>query len=1290
MLRASGQQTSASSGIRRYFWPGAALLLSAVKLWLVQAQTIYAIGPAIHDDKLFIQLAEHIINGQWLGPYNQFTLAKGPLYSLFVAGNFWLGLPLLVTQQILYLGACAVLVVALRPWLRTAALQFTFYGILALNPMSYDASNLTRLMRQSIYTPLGMLVIAGLIILFTRRRDAWSRLVLPASTTGLALGGFWLTREESVWLLPAIGLLTVGIALSIWRERRTHWRAWTVACGCFLAAYALPVLAVSWQNYRHYGWFGTVEFRAAEFKDAYGALSRIAIGPSLPQVPVTRQMREVAYTISSTFAKLQPYLEGDVGTHWAEREMYPPEERQIRGGWFMWAMRDAMAAAGMAPDARVAMQNYQRIADEVNAACDSGRVASTAARSGFFPKITRADIAPIWQETLDYLVYFGAFKGFTAQSPDSVGDYAELKPFRDYTSTALSYAPRSPMPPPPNQGVLQRVKLDFMQQAGVLTGAFLAWVGPILLLLALARGVESLFRRRCTYLLWLAVSLLASVAAYLAINILITVTSFKNVSPGAMAAAYPLYLIALFAIALDVVQSWGRVVAPAPKQLTAPLPSRWRWLVPAGATLIVFAARLREIHLFGGDLPYNDQWIIEAQQIIAPWLDGTLRPWTFFLPHFEHVPMWTRLLAWFEVVGTGRWDPLVEMTVNSAFYGAFVWCAGRWIWRNFSSLSAGVATVVLMLGGALPHAWENISWGFQSQFPLALLFLWWHLHDSLSHPVGSRPWWIAQAAGFAGFFTLASMWLAPLALVATHFWTRQTERRGWTVPAILTGVGVLMLIIVHWHFGTERSFAQTASGALDFAHSALHLLSWPNGLPGAAAILVLPWLIHALRLRQTVNPSTSDRLIFALGLWALLQAAGLAFARTGDTSDYVSRYGDILFMGTLAGVLALIRLSPRDNRNRTVYLVGAIVWISLVAGGLYQRATEGHARYFHQHAADNAHIRRIAIQSYLKNGDTSLLEQGTTRWVLFQNTEVITDLLDRSDFRALLPQSVTPDNHDTTSLVAVRWLLKNWNWWFIGGLVLLGGGLVVVRYRGGATAPAELAPPPDKWIFRIGILTGATCFAGVLFWSQPVFTDRDARWQQLLGGDAALTSMTFNFSAPGEFPQSRIQGAAPVNPVELRNRLYGTAPAGPALTCTIFSSAFTVTKDWLVIPYAGYPVGVGNGLRVQLLAAGDGHVEREIECLPPNLDGLGFCAVDLKAVRGRQVRLVLYDGRVDTEAWLAIAPPIPTDSPELAVNLAQRVRIEQHSSLPVAFTVMGLVALFGAFAARIMEKRAKE
>jgi hypothetical protein len=73
--------------INPWWWLGLGLALTAAKLWVSRGQGVYALGSAGHDDHLFIQLAEYLVNGDWLGPYNQLTLAKGAAYPLFIAAR---------------------------------------------------------------------------------------------------------------------------------------------------------------------------------------------------------------------------------------------------------------------------------------------------------------------------------------------------------------------------------------------------------------------------------------------------------------------------------------------------------------------------------------------------------------------------------------------------------------------------------------------------------------------------------------------------------------------------------------------------------------------------------------------------------------------------------------------------------------------------------------------------------------------------------------------------------------------------------------------------------------------------------------------------------------------------------------------------------------------------------------------------------------------------------------------------------------------------------------------------
>ncbi len=1263
-------------------WLWAAVALTAAKLWLASGQTVFAIGPAIHDDRLFVDLAAHLIKGEWLGPYNQYTLAKGPMFPLFIAGAFWLGLPLLLAQQLLYAGACVAVTRALAPWLRSGAAQFSLYTLLLCNPMSYDAGNLGRLMRQNLYTPLGLLVIAGLVRLFARRREPWHRQARPAALAGLALGGFWLTREESVWLLPAVALLLAGLALSLGRELRERWRPLSASLAILTLTALLPILVICSLNLRHYGWFGTVEFHSREFKAAYGALTRLQTGPELAQVPVTRQMREQAYELSPAFARLRPYFEGFVSDNWSEKNLFPAAERQIRGGWFIWAFRDAVAAAGLAPDASTALRHYQLIADELNAACASGRVAARPPRDGYLPPLQANLVRPLAEGVIEFGGYFLSFKGFTAHTPDSLGDYAELKPFRDLVGSRISRAPRSPDPVHPSQSALDDWKVERLENFGLGLGHLFAWLGPLVLLAGLVRALESVLDRRLSFLLGLAAALLAACAAYLAINVLVHVTSFPNMSTAALAAAYPLYLIALAAIVTDAATAWRLPAAtPVARSRVMP-PTRWVWLVPAGTALIVFAARLREIHLYAGDVPYYDQWIIEAAQIIAPWLDGTLGLGAFFTPHFEHLPVWTRLLAWLQVVLTGRWDPLVQMTVNAGLHTLFIWLAARWVWQTVSPRAAGFVTLVLILGGALPHAWENIAWGFQSQFPLALIFLFLHVRGACTHPPGSRDWWWAQAAALAGLFTLAGMWLAPLAVVAAQLWTGLRDRRGLAAPIVVTVIGIGLLAAIHWQAPVGGSFAQVVMSPVGFFHSGLHLLGWPSGLPGALAIVQLPWLIHALLIRRQTGTVPFDRIIFALGLWSCAQAGALAFARSGDTGDYVSRYGDLLFIGVFAGALALTRLVPGAGRFRPLYLAGVLLWGGLVGGGLIFHATEGHARYFHQTAAQSALLRRTAVQAYLKNGDRKPLETVETRSVLTQSTDVVTRLLDKPAFRALLTASVNPASPaDAVGRLNHR-LQSLWSWLLLGGTVVFAVGLGLVAWRG---SPVILPPPllmrPDPWPGRIALAVGLGCTVSLFTWTDPLAFNQEYRWRQALGGDDALTGLAFEFVGPSLFGPERLQGAAPIIPVVLRNQFYGTAPAGPELTGTVLSSSFVLSKPWLVVPYAGYPVGNGNGLRLRIMGVNGDTVGDEIGCPGPNSEGISYWSVDVRAHLGRRARLVLYDGRSDTEAWVAVSSPVPTDRPELAAALAQRLQGETHASMHTSLGIMALVSFLGAFVA---------
>ena len=91
--------------VRAAPWVGLVL----AKLWLVDGQRLTAYGSLTIDDQWFVERAARIGAGEWLGPFDAYTLIKQPGYPLFVAAAHAARVPLLLAHQLLYVVAVAIM-----------------------------------------------------------------------------------------------------------------------------------------------------------------------------------------------------------------------------------------------------------------------------------------------------------------------------------------------------------------------------------------------------------------------------------------------------------------------------------------------------------------------------------------------------------------------------------------------------------------------------------------------------------------------------------------------------------------------------------------------------------------------------------------------------------------------------------------------------------------------------------------------------------------------------------------------------------------------------------------------------------------------------------------------------------------------------------------------------------------------------------------------------------------------------------------------------------------------------
>ena len=342
--------------------------------------------------------------------------------------------------------------------------------------------------------------------------------------------------------------------------------------------------------------------------------------------------------------------------------------------------------------------------------------------------------------------------------------------------------------------------------------------------------------------------------------------------------------------------------------------------------------------------------------------------------------------------------------------------------------------------------------------------------------------------------------------------------------------------------------------------------------------------------------------------------------------------------------------------------------------GTWELSVGGHAQYFHEHSAANIRIRREAVQAYLRAQDRTLLDQPGTRWVLYQGVDQVTALLDRPGFRALLPHSVNPANPPDLAGLAVRRLQAAAPWGTgAAGLMLLAGAGWRIRDRHKFPEPPGFPLRPEPLLPWLAAPTALAAGALVFAWPDPVVFDLGERWHRYFnppGSTGPLALQVVRGGAP-EIRDEYLIAAVPLSPLEVRLQFSGTNPGSTAFTCTAWSQAFPVRSPWLVVPFAGYPVAHGNGLRLRIEEPGGAFIT-EVGCEGPNTPEISFWVADVRPYLGKQARLVLYDGRNDTDAWVGAAPPIATDDPALVGRLAAGLA---HERLAPAHFAFGRLAL---------------
>ncbi len=354
-----------------------ALLLGWVKHALAMSLPIYALSTAGFDDRLMVNLAYSIMNGEWLGAYNSNTFIKGVGFPLFLVFSRVLGFSYLSAVSLFYIGSCILFIRSIQPMFKRAWQAVLVYGILLFNPVTIGYTT-QRVYRNGL-TPSQVLLILGCCFaIFLRRKDPLKKWWGWAVGAFASVGFFWQTREDAIWIAPFLIIFLIIMVVLFLKEQKALKDKIKKSLAAFLPILGIPVsiLLVSAVNYHYYGVFICNELSQGSFSDALQAMYTAQTDtPEIEYVTVSQEKLEQLYTYSPSLEGIQEEL-----TSWSELfSTYDrnPEDGEVEDGYFFWVLRLAAEEAGYYESPQKADAFFAQVAAEIQSAVDSGALEKT-------------------------------------------------------------------------------------------------------------------------------------------------------------------------------------------------------------------------------------------------------------------------------------------------------------------------------------------------------------------------------------------------------------------------------------------------------------------------------------------------------------------------------------------------------------------------------------------------------------------------------------------------------------------------------------------------------------------------------------------------------------------------------------------------------------------------------------------------------------------------------------------------------------------------------------------------
>ncbi|NPD83752.1 hypothetical protein HNS38_03215 [Lentimicrobium sp. L6] len=524
------------------------LAILGIKLILVSAQQMTCYSAFGHDDGLFVKLAYSLSAGNWLGAYNNLTLAKGMVYPAFIALNSFFGISLFLSQHLLFGLSCYLMLRAFYPIIKGNYWRILFFSVLLFNPVSSDWFT-TRVLRDYFFLSISIIVVASFIAVYLRRQQNPRSYLGWVLVAGISLFLQQNTREEGFMFLPFLAwmsLLSLLVFLKKQKvvygsEYKTSKKVFVKGVFIIVLPYLILIggnLTIATINYFSYGAFIRNEIKTEAFTKAYAALTQVESDKWLIDVPYTTESRMKAYRVSSAFAELEPFMESEENGF---LKGYPSGGKEIVGAFSIWSIRYAAEEAGYHDNLPQSQQFYYRMAGELNTAFENGDLQKNTNFSMFSFTWDSRYAQPTMNKIIDIIKHIAFFENYHPKPLANFGNLESISLFQNMTNTPAAHLTGNIN----NYTPASIVKIFLLKAIQWIYAVFhpLLWLLSILSFLALSvRIIKNGFKDKLVGLWWIGSLLFAIAATRVFLIAFISVSQWDAVNMQYLSISYPFLL----------------------------------------------------------------------------------------------------------------------------------------------------------------------------------------------------------------------------------------------------------------------------------------------------------------------------------------------------------------------------------------------------------------------------------------------------------------------------------------------------------------------------------------------------------------------------------------------------------------------------------------------------------------------------------------------------------------------------------------------------------------------------